>query len=69
MLYLTASRPDIIFSVYLCAGFQSFPKDSYLTIVKFIYGYLEGTPNLGLYNPRTNNFELVGYSDTDIVGC
>ena len=42
LLYLTTSRPDIIFSVCLCACFQSNPKESYLNVVKRILKYLKG---------------------------
>jgi len=48
LLYLTASRPDILFSVYLCARFQSDPRESHLTTVKRIFRYLKGTTNFGL---------------------
>ena len=48
LLYLTASRPDIMFSVRLCARFQSNPKESHLNAVKRILKYLHGTMNLGL---------------------
>ena len=48
LLYLTASRPDIMFSVYLCARFQSCPKESHLIAVKRIFQYLLGTIDLRL---------------------
>ena len=48
LLYLTASRPDIIFSVYLCARFQSCPKESHLIAVKRIIRYIKGT--IGCWN-------------------
>jgi len=48
LLYLTASRPYILFSVCLCARFQSDPRESHLTAVKKIFRYLKGTTNLGL---------------------
>jgi len=56
LLYLTASRPDIMFSVYLCARFQSCPKESHLHAVKRIFKYLFVTIDLGLWYPR--NVEL-----------
>ena len=43
LLYLTAIRPDIMFNVYLCARFQSCPKESHLSVVKRILRYLKGT--------------------------
>ncbi|KAH9801446.1 hypothetical protein KPL71_001040 [Citrus sinensis] len=51
LLYLTASRPDIMFSVCLCARFQSCPKESHMLAVKCIFRYLIGTINLGLWKP------------------
>ena len=49
LLYLTASRPDIMFSTCLCARFQANPKESHLIAVKRIFKYLKGTPNLGIW--------------------
>ncbi|KAJ9544133.1 hypothetical protein OSB04_023840 [Centaurea solstitialis] len=45
LLYLTASRPDIMYSTCLCARYQAKPKESHLTAVKRIFRYLKGTPN------------------------
>ncbi len=69
LLYLTASRPDIMFSVCLCARFQANPKESHLCAVKRIFRYLNGTKDLGLWYPKTTSFELVSYSDADFAGC
>ncbi|GJY90703.1 retrovirus-related pol polyprotein from transposon TNT 1-94 [Tanacetum coccineum] len=46
LMYLTAIRPDILFSIILCAIYQSNPKESHLTDVKKILRYLKGTPTL-----------------------
>ncbi len=48
LLYLTTSRPDIVFSVGICARYQSDPKESHLSAVKRILRYLRGTTNIGL---------------------
>ncbi len=69
LLYLTASRPDIMFSVCMCARFQACPKESHLKCVKRIMRYLIGTINLGLWYPRDSPMTLVGYSDSDFAGC
>ena len=69
LLYLTATRPDIMFSVRLCARFQSNPKISHLKTVKRILRYLKGTTNLGLQYPKSENFELIDYVDADFAGC
>ena len=68
LLYLTASRPDIMFSVCLCARFQANPKESHLTEVKRILRYLKGNDNLCLWYPRNSGFELVGFTDADFAG-
>ena len=69
LLYLTASRPDIMFSTCLCARYQANPKESHLSAVKRIFRYLKGSPNLGLWYPKDSAFELIGYSDADFAGC
>jgi len=55
LLYLTTSRPNILFSVCLCARFQSDPRESQLTAVKRIFRYLKGTKNLGLFLCNINS--------------
>ncbi|GMI69762.1 cysteine-rich RLK (RECEPTOR-like protein kinase) 8 [Hibiscus trionum] len=65
LLYLTASRPDILFSVCLCARFQASPRESHLIAVKRIFRYLRDTPCLGLWYPRDSTFNLHAYSDAD----
>lgn len=69
LLYLTASRPDIMFSVCLCARFQSCLKESHLIAVKRIFRYLLGTIDLGLWYPKFTSLDLVSYSDADFAGC
>ena len=65
LLYLTASRPDIMFCAYLCARFQACPKESHLIALKRIFRYLFGTQNLGLWYPKKSSLELIGFSDAD----
>jgi hypothetical protein len=69
LLYLCASRPDIMLSVCMCARFQAAPKDCHLRVVKRIMRYLVLTPNLGLWYPKGSHFELLRYSDVDYAGC
>ncbi|CAL2256156.1 unnamed protein product [Prunus armeniaca] len=68
LLYLTASRPDISFSVGVCAHFQAHQKESHLNAVKRIIRYVSGTPTLGLYYSFDSNFEITGYTDADWAG-
>ncbi|KAD5508036.1 hypothetical protein E3N88_15739 [Mikania micrantha] len=69
LMYLTASRPDIMFSVCQCARYQANPKASYLIAVKRIFRYLFGKPRLGLWYPKNSKFKLFAYSDIDFGGC
>ena len=69
LLYLTASRPDIMFSVCLCARFQSNPKESHLSAVKRIFRNLSGTRTLGLWYLKGTHIDLINYSDADWTGC
>ena len=68
LLYLTASRPDIMFSTCLCARFQADPKESHLIAVKRIFRYLKGTQYLGIWYPKGTGFDLEGYTDSDFAG-
>ncbi|GKA51602.1 hypothetical protein Tco_0744798 [Tanacetum coccineum] len=68
LLYLTTSRPDIMFSVCLCAHFQEDPKTSYLEAVKRIFRYVKGTTHLGLWYPKGSGIETIEYADSDHAG-
>ena len=65
LLYLTASRPDIAFSVGVCARFQATPKESHLTAVKRIIRYINGTSDYGIWYSKDSNECLARYSDAD----
>ncbi|GJT85237.1 putative ribonuclease H-like domain-containing protein [Tanacetum coccineum] len=69
LMYLTASRPDIMFVVCACARFQVTPKMSNLHAVKRIFRYLKGQPKLGLWYPRDSPFNLEAFSDSDYPGA
>ncbi|KAJ9544737.1 hypothetical protein OSB04_024444 [Centaurea solstitialis] len=69
LLYLTASRPDIMFSTCIWARFQANPKESHLSAVKRILRYLKKTPSLGLWYPLNSGFDLLAYTDSDYGGC
>ncbi|GJT61876.1 hypothetical protein Tco_1005409 [Tanacetum coccineum] len=65
LLYLTASRPNIMFSVYLCAHFQEAPKASHLEVVERIFRYIKGTSYLRLWYPKGTGVETIVYADSD----
>ncbi|CAM8956714.1 unnamed protein product [Rhodiola kirilowii] len=69
LLYLTASRPDILFSVCLCVRFQADPRETHVKAVKRILRYLKGTDDLFLFYLRGGELRLAAYSDADYAGC
>ena len=68
LLYLTTSRSDILYSVFLCSRFQLDLREYHLTTVKKISRYLKGTTNLGLCYRKSKEYKLVGYCDADFAG-
>ncbi|GJT38685.1 putative ribonuclease H-like domain-containing protein [Tanacetum coccineum] len=68
LMYLTASRPDIMYAVCVCSRFQVTPKTSHLNAVKRIFKYLKGKPHLGLWYPRESPFDLEAFSNSDYGG-
>ncbi|CAM8889822.1 unnamed protein product [Rhodiola kirilowii] len=68
LLYLTASRPDILFSVYLCVRFQADPRETHVKAVKRILRYLKGTDDLCMFYPRGGELRLEAYTDVDYAG-
>nr|GFA94461.1 hypothetical protein [Tanacetum cinerariifolium] len=69
LMYLTASRPDIMFAICACARHQVTPKECYLHAVKRIFRYLKGHPKLAIWYPKESPFDLVAYSDSDYGGA
>jgi hypothetical protein len=69
LLYICASRQDIMLSVCMCARFQSDPKESHLVAVKRILRYLVHTPWFGIWYPNGSTFDLIGYLDSNYAGC
>ncbi|GJU60106.1 retrovirus-related pol polyprotein from transposon TNT 1-94 [Tanacetum coccineum] len=68
LLYLTASRPDIMFSVCLYARFQENPKTTHLEAIKRIFRYVRGTTHLGLWYPKGTGIEIIVYANSDHAG-
>ncbi|GJZ94755.1 retrovirus-related pol polyprotein from transposon TNT 1-94 [Tanacetum coccineum] len=69
LMYLTASRPDIVHATCYCARYQARPTKKHLKEVKRIFGYLKNTINMGLWYPKDTGFELTAFSDSDHVDC
>nr|GEZ14239.1 hypothetical protein [Tanacetum cinerariifolium] len=69
LMYLTASRPDIVHATCYCARYQAKPTEKHLTAVKWIFWYLKDTINMGFWYPKDTGFELTAFSDSDYAGC
>ncbi|GJY89002.1 retrovirus-related pol polyprotein from transposon TNT 1-94 [Tanacetum coccineum] len=69
LMYLTASRPDIVHATCYCARYQAKPTEKHLTAVKRIFRYLKDSINMGLWYPKDTGFELTAFSDLDHAGC
>ncbi|GJZ22207.1 ribonuclease H-like domain-containing protein [Tanacetum coccineum] len=69
LMYLTSSRPDIMFDVCVCSRFQVNPNVLHLHAVKRIFRYIKGHPKLGLWCPKDSPFDLVAYIDSDYAGA
>ena len=65
LLYLTVSRPDISYSVGMCARYQANPKESHMVTLKRIIKYIKTTTDFGVWYSKDTNDVLAGYSDID----
>ncbi|GJW53161.1 retrovirus-related pol polyprotein from transposon TNT 1-94 [Tanacetum coccineum] len=69
LMYLTASRPDITFALFVCARYQARLTEKHLKEVKRILWYLRQSINNGLWYSNDSRFKLIAYSDADLAGC
>ncbi|GJW44247.1 retrovirus-related pol polyprotein from transposon TNT 1-94 [Tanacetum coccineum] len=69
LMYLTSSRPDLIYAVCLCARYQAKPTEKHLNAVKRIFRYLKGTINMGLWYSKDTGMSMTAYADADHAGC
>jgi hypothetical protein len=69
LLYVTASRPDVMQTVGQVARFQAAPKELHVLAVKRIFRYLKGTKEFGLWYPKGKDLLLIAYTDADWAGC
>ncbi|KAL0375441.1 UNVERIFIED_CONTAM: Retrovirus-related Pol polyprotein from transposon RE1 [Sesamum radiatum] len=68
LLYLTATRPDIMFATSLLSRFMQSPSQVHYGAAKRILRYLQGTKDFGIWYKSTNDAKLVGYTDSDWAG-
>nr|GFB44879.1 hypothetical protein [Tanacetum cinerariifolium] len=69
IMYLIASRPDLVFVVCMCARYQAKPTKKHLEALKRVFRYLKGTINWGFWYPKDTTMALTAYADADYAGC
>ncbi|GJX26093.1 hypothetical protein Tco_0232389 [Tanacetum coccineum] len=69
LMFLTASRPDLVFVVCMCARYHPKPTEKHLIAIKRVFRYLKGTINISLWYPKDTGFDLMDFSNTDHTGC
>nr|GFA39204.1 copia protein [Tanacetum cinerariifolium] len=69
LMYLTASRPDLVFAVCMCARYHASPTKNLLEALKRVFWYLRGTINWGLWYLKNTTMALTAYTDADHAGC
>ncbi|GJW82709.1 hypothetical protein Tco_0155854 [Tanacetum coccineum] len=69
LMYLTSSRPDLVFPVCICARYQANPPEKHIHAVKRIFRYLRGTINMGLWYSKDSCIALTAFADADHAGC
>ncbi|GJY19106.1 hypothetical protein Tco_0390597 [Tanacetum coccineum] len=68
LMYLTSSRPDLVFAVCMYARYQAKPTEKHLHAVKRIFRYLEGTINMGMWYSKDSCIALTAFADADHAG-
>ncbi|GKC12910.1 hypothetical protein Tco_1009692 [Tanacetum coccineum] len=69
LMYLTASRPDLVFAICMCARYQAKSIEKHLHVVKRVFRYLRGTIHMGLWYSKDTNIALTAYANADHAGC
>nr|GEX87626.1 hypothetical protein [Tanacetum cinerariifolium] len=69
LMYLTASRPDLVFAVCMCVRYQASPTKKQLQALKRVFWYLRGIINWGIWYPKDTAIELTAYAVADYAGC
>ncbi|KAI3423627.1 Exocyst subunit Exo70 family protein [Psidium guajava] len=68
LMYLTATRPDIMYGVSLINRYMESPTEKHLQVAKHILRYLKGIASLGLFYKKGENSDLLGFTDSDYAG-
>ena len=68
LMYLTSTRPDIMFVVSLLSRYLAHPTEIYLQAVKRVLCYIKGTLTYRIFYKQGGNKELLAYTDSDYAG-
>ncbi|XP_057973375.1 secreted RxLR effector protein 161-like [Malania oleifera] len=68
LMYLTATRSDLMYVVSLISRFMASPTELHLQAVKRVLRYLKGTVDLGIFYRKEGDGELMAYTDNDYAG-
>lgn len=68
LMYLTATRPAIMYSISLTNRYMKNLTEMHLLTAKRILRYLQGTKDFGLFYKKGEKMELVGFTDSDYAG-
>ncbi|KAM1480911.1 hypothetical protein ACFX2I_028001 [Malus domestica] len=68
LLYLTATRPDIMYASSLLARFMHCPTSKHVGTAKRVLRYIKGTLDYGLEYVKGKNSMLIGFCDSDWSG-
>lgn len=68
LMYLTATRPDVMFVVSLLSRYMENPTELHLQAAKRVFRYLKGTLDFGVFYKKGGNKELIAYTDSDYAG-
>ncbi|XP_025611879.1 uncharacterized mitochondrial protein AtMg00240-like [Arachis hypogaea] len=68
-LYLSNTRPDISFAIGKLSQFLDCPTTNHLQLAHSILRYIKNSPAAGLFFSANSDLSLIGFSDSDWVGC